>query len=272
MPVTRAVVRTQRAALLSAARPDSATPRQPFGILVVSGTGTGVGKTVITAALAALARSRGAGVAVVKPAQTGTLPGEPGDLDEIRRLTGVTDLHEIARFPAPLSPEAAARVSRLPPVDLRQAAEYVAKLAESRQLVLIEGAGGLAVRYGGTNPETTTIADLAGMLGAPVLVVAEPGLGTLNHTALTLEAVAARGLECAGVVLGAWPPEPDLAMRCNVTDLRVLAERPLSGAMRGGAGRLDPGAFLAAARSGLTAALGGEFDPEQFELRHGWHG
>jgi dethiobiotin synthetase len=236
---------------------------------VVTGTGTGVGKTVVTAALAALARNRGADVAVVKPAQTGASPGAPGDLDEVRRLTGVTDLHELARFPAPLSPEAAARVSRLAHADLREAAEHAAKLAASRQLVLIEGAGGLAVRY---DPEGTTIADLAGMLGAPLLIVAAAGLGTLNHTALTLEAVAARGLECAGVVVGAWPPEPDLAMRCNVTDLRALAGRPLSGAVREGAGRLGPDAFLAAARAGLTPAFGGGFDPEEFERRHGRHG
>lgn len=71
-----------------------------------TGTGTGVGKTIVTAALAALAAGRGDAVAVVKPAQTGALPGEPGDIDVIRRLTRVTDTHELARFPAALSPEA----------------------------------------------------------------------------------------------------------------------------------------------------------------------
>jgi dethiobiotin synthetase len=268
----RAAARSTVLAPQPAARLAGAIPPQPFRLLVVTGTGTGVGKTVVTAAVAALARSEGADVAVVKPAQTGVLPGESGDLDEVRRLACVTDLHELARFPAPLSPEAAARVSQLAPVDLRQAAEYVAKLAASRHLVLIEGAGGLAVRYGGADPEATTIADLARMLSAPVLVVAAAGLGTLNHTALTLEAVAARGLECAGVVVGAWPPEPDLAMRCNVADLRALAGRPLSGAIRGGAGRLDPDGFLAAARAGLTRTFGGSFDPGEFERRHGWHG
>jgi dethiobiotin synthetase len=235
--------------------------------LIVTGTGTGVGKTVVTAALAVLAASQGAEVAVVKPAQTGTAPGEPGDLDEIHRLTGVTDLHELARFPAALSPEAAARVSRLAPADLSEAANHVAKLSASRGLVLVEGAGGLAVRYG---PGGATIADLARMLAAPVLVVTAAGLGTLNHTALTLEAIAARGLECAGVVLGAWPREPGLAMRCNLGDLRVLAGRPLSGAMRDGAGKLGPRAFLAAANAGIAPPLGGEFDPEEFERRHGW--
>jgi dethiobiotin synthetase len=235
--------------------------------LVVSGTGTGVGKTVVTAAVAALAASRGADVAIVKPAQTGVPPGEPGDLDEIRRLTGVTDLHELSRFPAALSPEAAARVGRLPAADLDEAANQVAKLSASRQLVLVEGAGGVAVRY---DRRGATIADLARVLRAPVLIVTAAGLGTLNHTALTLEAVAARGLECAGVVLGAWPEEPDLAMRCNLTDLRVLAGRPLSGALPDGAGKLDQDRFLTAARAGLARPLGGRFNPAEFEQRHGW--
>ncbi len=235
--------------------------------LVVSGTGTSVGKTVVTAAVAALAASRGADVAIVKPAQTGVPPGEPGDLDEIRRLTGLTDLHELSRFPAALSPEAAARVSRLPPADLDEAANQVAKLSASRQLVLVEGAGGLAVRY---DHHGATIADLARVLHAPVLIVTAAGLGTLNHTALTLEAVAARGLECAGIVLGAWPRDPELAMRCNLTDLRMLAGRPLSGALPDGAGKLDQSRFVAAARAGLARPLGGRFNPAEFEQRHGW--
>jgi dethiobiotin synthetase len=78
-------------------------------VLVVTGTGTGVGKTVVTAAVAALAAARGSRVAVVKPAQTGVDADEPGDLAEVRRLAGVTDLHELARYPDPLSPAAAAR-------------------------------------------------------------------------------------------------------------------------------------------------------------------
>jgi dethiobiotin synthetase len=235
--------------------------------LVVSGTGTGVGKTVVTAAVAALALRRGLDVAVVKPAQTGAAPGKPGDLDEIARLARVADRRELARFPSALSPEAAARVSGLPPVDLRAAARQVTRLAADGKLVLIEGAGGLAVRY---DAEGTTIADLAGMLGAPVLVVAQAGLGTLNHTALTLAALATLGLECAGVVIGCWPAEPDLAMRCNLADLRTLAGRPLSGAMAAGAGALVPEHFVAMARSGLDPALGGEFDPAEFELLNGW--
>jgi dethiobiotin synthetase len=235
--------------------------------IVISGTGTGVGKTVVTAAIAALAADRGQDVAVVKPAQTGALPGEAGDLDEIARLAGVTSLHELARFAAALSPEAAARVSGLPPVDLRAAARQVAGLADGGKLVLVEGAGGLAVRYDAAG---ATIADLACALGAPVLIVTAAGLGTLNHTALTLWALAARGMDCAGVVVGRWPAEPDLAARCNLADLRELAGGPLGGALPEGMGALGAEAFLRVARACLAPVLGGEFDPEEFERHNGW--
>ena len=232
-----------------------------MSVLVVTGTGTGVGKTVVTAALAALARDRGASVAVVKPAQTGVSPEEPGDLDEVRRLSGVEDLHEWARYPDPLSPAAAARRSGAAPLDLDVAAGRLVGLAAGRRLVLVEGAGGLLVRY---DEDGRTIADLATRLSAPVLVVVSPGLGTLNATALTLEAVAARGLGLAGVVIGAWPGEPDLADRSNIRDLETLAARPLAGVLPAGAGRLAPPKFLALARAGLAPAYGGRFDPAEF--------
>src|SRR4051812_44336372 len=127
-------------------------------VLVVTGTGTGVGKTVVTAAVAALAAARGSRVAVVKPAQTGVGADEPGELAEVRRLAGVTDLHELARYPDPLSPAAAARNSGLDPLDLQSAAARVRELADDRDLVLVKGAGGLLVRY---DEEGATMADLA---------------------------------------------------------------------------------------------------------------
>ena len=83
----------------------------------------------------------------------------------------------------------------------------------------MEGAGGLLVRY---NPARATLADLAALCGAPVLLVTAAGLGTLNLTALTCEALAARRLEVAGVVIGSWPREPGLAERQNLTDLQTL--------------------------------------------------
>ena len=226
-------------------------------VLVVSGTGTEVGKTVVTAAVAALAASRGRRVAVVKPAQTGEPPGPAGDLRVIRRLSGVTQTHELARFPDPLSPEAAARAAGRPPLDLAAAAVFIKQL--EADLILVEGAGGLLVRY---DPAGGTIADLAAMLDAPVLVVTTPGLGTLNHTALTLEALSTRRLLAAGVVIGAWPAEPGLAERANLTDLAVIAGQPLAGVLPAGAARLSQDDFLATARVGLSPGFGGTFQDQ----------
>jgi dethiobiotin synthetase len=228
-------------------------------VLVVSGTGTGVGKTAVTASLAALAADRGTRVAVVKPAQTGVAPDEPGDLAEIRRLSGVDDLHEFARYRDPLSPEAAARRSDVEPLRLDDVGRRVDSLSYEKDLVVVEGAGGLLVRFA---DDGWTLADLARLLSAEVLVVVEPGLGTLNATALTLEVMANRGVRLAGLVIGAWPDEPDLACRSNVADLERLAARPLGGALRAGAPS-RPG-FLDAARHGLAPAYGGTFDAADF--------
>jgi dethiobiotin synthetase len=224
-------------------------------VLVVSGTGTSVGKTVVTAAIAALALARGDRVAVVKPAQTGTGTGDVPDTETVRLLAGVTDTHELARFPDPLSPEAAARAAGRPPLDLGAAADYVGKLTDSRDLVLVEGAGGLLVRY---DPDGGTIADLAAALGAPVVVVAAAGLGTLNHTALTLEALTIREIICAGVVIGSWPRRPGPAELANLTDLQTVAGEPLAGIMPEDAGTLGRPEFLAAASAGLGPRLGGQ--------------
>jgi dethiobiotin synthetase len=144
-------------------------------------------------------------------------------------------------------------------------AERIRALAETRRLVVVEGAGGLLVRY---DEDGSTIADLAHTLGAPLVVVTAAGLGTLNHTALTLEVMAHRGLQLAGVVIGCWPAEPDLAARCNVADLETLAARPLAGALPAGAGRLHPVEFLTAARAGLAPSLGGTFAAADFRARY----
>ena len=228
-------------------------------VLVVTGTGTGVGKTVVTAAIAALACDRGASVAVVKPAQTGVQPGEPGDVDEVRRLSGVTDVHELARYPDPLSPDAAARRSGLPALLVDEAAHRVYDLAQSRELVLVEGAGGLLVRFA---EDGWTLADLARLLRAPVVVVTAAGLGTLNATALTLEVLAGRGLRHAGVVIGSWPRRPDLAALSNIADLEALAGQPLAGALPERAAAHPD--FLGVARHGLGPPLGGRFDAADF--------
>ncbi|MET9810411.1 dethiobiotin synthase [Streptomyces halstedii] len=226
-------------------------------VLVVSGTGTEIGKTVVTAAVAAASQDRR--VAVLKPAQTGLAPGEPGDAAEVARLAGahVTAV-ELARFPEPLAPETAARRAGLPPVRPYEIAEAAQKLATEHDLVLVEGAGGLLVRYDG---EGSTLADAARLLAAPVLVVAPAGLGTLNATALTAEALRTRGLECPGVVVGSMPADADLASRCNLDDLPVAAGAPLLGVLPAGAGSLGPADFRAGAASWLAPELGGHRRP-----------
>jgi dethiobiotin synthetase len=95
-------------------------------------------------------------------------------------------------------------------------AAFVETLHNDR--VVIEGAGGLLVPFG-----DGTIADVARLLDAPMLVVARAGLGTLNHTALTVEAIERRGLRCLGIVIGSWPREPDLASLTNLDDLEQIA-------------------------------------------------
>ncbi len=225
-------------------------PRSLPSVVLVTGTGTEVGKTVVTAALAALVRHRGTSVAVVKPTQTGVGPGEAGDVDEVRRLVG-DDLpvHELVRLRDPLSPEAAARREgvALPPVAAH--ARRVAEFAAVTSVVLVEGAGGLLVRLdarGGTLADLGTALRYKGVSCGAVLV-ASAGLGTLNTAALTAEALVARGIPLLGVVVGSWPAEPGLAETENLTDLPQVTSAPLWGSVPEGAGRMPREAFLAAA-------------------------
>ncbi|MDJ0406465.1 dethiobiotin synthase [Rhodococcus erythropolis] len=205
-----------------------------MSIFLVTGTSTDVGKTVVTAALASVALQSGKSVAVLKPAQTGVDVDGAGDLAEIERLTGggVT-LVELARYPEPLAPDTAARRSGLPLLALDDVVRVARDLDTTHDLTLIEGAGGLLVRLG---VDGFTARDLAAALAAPVVLVVAPGLGTLNHTALTVEALGASGVECAGLVIGSWPQEPDLAERCNREDLVSVSGVPLLGLMPAGSG------------------------------------
>lgn len=233
--------------------------------MVLTGTGTGVGKTVVTAAIAALAQDAGRSVAVLKPAQTGVVDGEPGDVDEVVRLAGGITPWELARYPDPLAPGTAAKRAGLSPTSPSQAAAAAVELARGHDLVLVEGAGGLLVRM---DDAGGTLADVAWSIAAPVLIVAHAGLGTLNATELTAEALRHRGIACAGVVVGAWPIEPDLAARCNLDDLSTVADAPLAGAVPAHAAALSRTEFLAVARRSLAPSLGGEFDALEFASRH----
>lgn len=232
---------------------------------MVTGTGTEIGKTMTVAALAALAVADGKRVAVVKPAQTGLLPGEPGDIDEVARLAGDITARELRRYPDPLAPATAARRAGLPEVEPADVAATVVGLDAEHDLVLVEGAGGLLVRFTSAG---ATLADVAWAVGAPVLVVAQAGLGTLNATALTAEALVRRGLDQVGVVVGSWPAEPDLAARCNLADLPEAAGSPLLGVLPQGLGLLPRADFLEVARASLSPWFGGTFDPAAFAGRY----
>ncbi|TDW65858.1 dethiobiotin synthase [Kribbella pratensis] len=216
-------------------------------IILVTGTDTEVGKTITTAALAVRAAASGS-LAVVKPAQTGVGPDEPGDLDDIHRLTGLTKLHEGVRLRDPLAPTTAARREgvTLPPVAVH--AKAIDELARTNDTVLVEGAGGILV---GLDAEGNNLADLGGHLTTPFgfVVVARAGLGTLNHAGLTVEALRSRGLPIEGLVIGSLPAEPDLAEECNLVDLPAVTGVPVIGRIPAGAGSLDQESFKAAAPS-----------------------
>ncbi|MFF4536457.1 dethiobiotin synthase [Streptomyces aureus] len=234
-------------------------------VLVITGTGTEVGKTVVTAAVAATALASGRSVAVLKPAQTGVGPHERGDADEVARLAGAVTTLELGRYPEPLAPATAARRAGMAPVSPESAAEAAAKLATEHDLVLVEGAGGLLVRF---DDAEGTLADVARLLDAPVLVVASAGLGTLNTTELTARELRLRELEFAGVVIGSWPDSPDLAMRCNLADLPATSGAPLLGAVPAGAGALAPAEFRAAAPGWLDHRFGGRWNAGVFTAAH----
>jgi dethiobiotin synthetase len=208
-------------------------------VLVVTGTGTGVGKTVVTAALACHARQAGIEVAVCKPVQTGTDSGDD-DLAEVARLSGVTELATLARYPRPLAPAAAAEQAGRPLPTGEELVRLIAGLDRPGRLTLVEGAGGLLVELADAG---VTLRDLAAELGAAALVAVTAELGTLNHTALTLEALAAHRVSCAGLVIGSWPARPGLVETSNRSALARLA--PVRAALPAGAGSMDAADFAA---------------------------
>lgn len=217
-------------------------------VLIVTGTGTGVGKTIATAALACHARLAGIDVAVCKPVQTGSADGDD-DLAEVARLAGVTELAAGWRYPEPLAPAAAASRAGLPLPTRAELGALIGSADRPERLTLVEGAGGLLVELGSGGE---TLRDLAHDLTAQVLVVAAAGLGTLNHTALTVESLAVQHIPCAGVVVGAWPERPGAAETYNRRELARLA--PLRALLPGGAALLTTGEFEAMSKAAFDTA------------------
>lgn len=209
-------------------------------VVVVTGTGTDVGKTIATAALAAVAPGR---VLVVKPVQTGVTGDDPGDADVVARLAGV-DVATWHRLEVPLAPETAARRAG---VTLPSVAEHAARVRDegaAYDVVVVEGAGGLLVRL---DSEGGTLLDLAADLArshpVEVVVVCHAALGTLNVAELTVGALRDRGLKPTGLVVGSWPRDPGLAETCNRSDLPRVTGVPLLGVLPAGSGALDPATF-----------------------------
>jgi dethiobiotin synthetase len=192
----------------------------------VTGTGTEVGKTVVAAVLASTLAAAGT-VAVFKPAVSGLDDYPPGLPDhELLRLaagSAQTD-DEIApyRYRPPVSPHLAAELAgeAIAPERLLAVARAAADRAEA---IVCEGVGGLLV------PLTATylVRDLAVALGHPLVVVAPPGLGTINHTLLTIESARAAGLTVAAVVLNPWPGEPSAIERSNRETIEALGDVPV---------------------------------------------
>jgi dethiobiotin synthetase len=221
------------------------------GPVVVTGTDTGVGKTVVTAALAACAAAVGLRVAVVKPGQTGVTTGEETDVDMVRRLSAPATARSLVTYPDPLAPLAASRMAGLPPLDLPAVADTIHAEVATHDVVLVEGAGGLLAPMG----ESWTVADLATVLNAPAVVVTRAGPGTLNHTALTMEALRRRGIP-ACVVIGAWPAVPELVHLSNFVDLAG----DLAGVVPDGATAMEPGVFRRSAPGWFAPLLNGSVD------------
>lgn len=198
----------------------------------VTGTDTGVGKTVVATGLARLLVERGLRVGVMKPIETGCdvvdeseLPHDGRFLAEAARIGGDRRWVVPCRYQEPLAPFVAARRERRP-VDfnaIRTSWEY---LQAHYELAIVEGAGGLSVPIS----DGYTMADLAREMRLPLLIVARPTLGTLNHTYLTVHYARSKGLPLVGVVVSGYDPQTtDVAEQTNPAVLEELCELPVLG-------------------------------------------
>lgn len=197
----------------------------PAAGIFVTGTGTEVGKTVVAATIAHTLAAEGQRVHVFKPAVTGLDEGVETDHALLRRASGSEQSDdEIApyRYGPPASPHLAAQLAgeQIDPKRLRQTAHTAAENADA---LVCEGVGGLLV------PLTPTylVRDLATDLGYPLVVVATPGLGTINHTLLTIESARTANLHIAAIVLTPWPAAPTAIERSNRDTIASITGIPV---------------------------------------------
>jgi dethiobiotin synthetase len=217
----------------------------------VTGTDSGVGKTVVACALVRGLRARGLDVGVMKPVETGAGAEGPADARALRAAAGgeedPLDLVCPFAFALPAAPTVAAAAEGRT-IGLAAIQRSFATLAARHALLVVEGAGGLLVPV----TEDASMADLARELSLPLLVVARASLGTINHTLLTLEAARSRGHRVAGVVIshaGGPQTAPDAAnlgaLRAELGELLVGEIPPLRPGEAPAAGAIDLDTVLA---------------------------
>jgi dethiobiotin synthetase len=215
--------------------------------LFVTGTDSGVGKTVLAASIVASLRGRGAPVRAFKPVITGLDdppdPGWPPDHELLARAAGHRpDDVALVGYGPPVSPHLAARLAARP-IDRSAVVGSLRAALAGGDPVVVEGVGGLLVPLA----DGYDVRGLAHELALPIVIAARPGLGTINHTLLTLEAARHASLDVVGVVLTPWPPEPTEVERSNRETIRRLGSVLVS--------TLPP---IARADVGLLAGAGDE--------------
>jgi len=199
----------------------------------VTGTDTGVGKTVVTAALAGVLRKNGIGAVAIKPVQSGGVrkDGELCSEDALfyRAAAGLPHPVQILNpccLEPPVAPGVAAGIAGVD-IDPAELAATCRRLAAAHEVALVEGAGGLAVPL---TPGYFTVAQMAVLLGFPLLVVARPGLGTINHTLLTVAYARGMGLVVKGIIISGYDEETATAAeRTNPRVIEAMSGVPLLG-------------------------------------------
>jgi dethiobiotin synthetase len=205
--------------------------------IFITGTDTGVGKTYIGASIAAAMCRKGINVGVMKPAETGCKVRQgklvSADTLVLMKSAGVADPLELVnpfRFRLPLAPLVAARLEGKR-VRIQKIVAAYQSLEQQHEFMIVEGAGGILVPL----TRVQSYRDLAALLGLTVLIVARPGLGTINHTLLTIEALQQSKIPIAGIVINyVRKVEPGLAERTSPAVIERLSGVPIIGIIRHG--------------------------------------
>lgn len=191
----------------------------------ITGTDTGVGKTVVAAAIAGALRLNGVDVGVMKPVQS----GNDDDAAFLTKSAGVSDDPSLIvpySFREPIAPSLAAKLEGVS-VDIDAIKGAYSALADRHEFVVVEGAGGIMVPLVEKGPESYLVSDLIRDLGLPTLIVARAGLGTINHTLLTIDHARSKGINVAGVVVNGYPETPNLSEKNNPQMIEKLSGIPV---------------------------------------------